>query len=81
MRSKKTSHPFSAWLSPRLLNLASSILSARSSILVVIILALFGPLCEAHRPFLASSPNPYIKWIVNIAQSLYYIMQCADIGF
>lgn len=82
MRSKRTSHPFSAWLSPKLWNLAPSIISARSSIdIVFIILALFGPLYEAHRPFLASSPNPYIKSIVNIAQSLCYILQCADIGF
>lgn len=32
MRSKRTSHPFSAWLSPKLWNLAPSIISARSSI-------------------------------------------------
>ena len=48
------------WVSPKLLNLTSSILSARSSV-VLIILGLFGPLYEAYGPFLASFLNPCVK--------------------
>lgn len=73
MRSKKTSHPFSSWLSPKLLNLASSVLQCQ----VVsgahdTMLGLFGPLYEAYIPVLASSSNPCDKWELRNSHTILY---------